>query len=80
MKPVRRLMKRLSELDVDTPPIARGSVRASGALRAALPPEPPDVDGLLRGDPVTMNDVLAALQTTKPSSDGNMAKYVTCII
>ena len=34
-----------------------------------------DVEGLLKADPVTSLDLTAALQSTKPSSDGNMIKY-----
>ena len=35
-----------------------------------------DVEGLLKADPVTSSDLATALQTTKPSSDGKMIKYV----
>ena len=35
-----------------------------------------DVEGLLKADPVTSSDLSTALQTTKPSSDGKMIKYV----
>ena len=34
-----------------------------------------DVEGMLKADPVTSSDLTAALQTTKPSSDGKMIKY-----
>ena len=34
-----------------------------------------DVEALLNADPVTLSDLTAALQTTKPSSDGKMIKY-----
>ena len=34
-----------------------------------------EVETLLRADPVSAADVLAALDATKPSSDGNMDKY-----
>ena len=35
----------------------------------------PDVQVLLSQDPVSMDDVAAALASTKPSSDGNVDKY-----
>jgi hypothetical protein len=34
-----------------------------------------DVEALLKADPVTLSDLTAALQTTKPSSDGKIIKY-----
>ena len=39
-----------------------------------------DVEALLKADPVTLSDLTAALQTTKPSSDGKMTKYDTLIL
>lgn len=36
-----------------------------------------DVEGLLKADPVTLSDLSTALQSTKPSSDGKMIKYVS---
>jgi hypothetical protein len=39
-----------------------------------------DVEALLKADPVTLSDLTAALQTTKPSSDGKMIKYDTLIL
>jgi len=39
------------------------------------PPRSADIESLLRADPVTQNDILAALRTTKPSSDGNFIRY-----
>jgi SpoVK/Ycf46/Vps4 family AAA+-type ATPase len=38
------------------------------------PPRSADIESLLRADPVTHNDILAALRTTKPSSDGNIVR------
>ena len=39
-----------------------------------------DVEALLKADPVTLSDLTAALQTTKPSSDGKMIKYDILIL
>jgi len=36
---------------------------------------PDEVDALLKSDPVTLDDMMAALASTKPSSDGKMSKY-----
>ena len=76
MKPVRRLMQQLQNIEL--PP-------------APLPPHPPntkkqslgigrkgeqfDINGMLKADPVTFEDIMSALQTTKSSSsDGDMMK------
>ena len=37
---------------------------------------PGDVEALLRADPVCKDDLAAALRTTKPSSDGNIIRYI----
>ncbi len=63
MKPVRRLMTRLQGVSLAAS--AAGS-RGMGA---------PDVQVLLSQDPVSMDDVAAALASTKPSSDGKVDKY-----
>ena len=44
-------------------------------LRQSPSVSPEEVDALLKSDPVTAEDMLAALATTRPSSDGNMNKY-----
>lgn len=79
MRPVRRLMTKLTELEKSTPapPPVNGYVRSNAAAYRALntKAEAIDIDSLLRSDPVSAADVLAALQTTKPSSDGKMDKY-----
>ena len=41
---------------------------------------PGDVEALLRADPVCKDDLAAALRTTKPSSDGNIIRYNSCIV
>ena len=52
------------------------SSHARGAWRPSHGTTQADVEALLRGDPVSALDMTAALETTKPSSDGSMAKYV----
>ena len=44
-------------------------------MRAPSLVGPEEVDSLLKGDPVSLDDVMAALESTRPSSDGNMNKY-----
>lgn len=98
MRPVRRIVDKLKQLDY--PGVGGGG---GGAAGVAIPEPPPrgggassggsssqhrlpratlssgnnqaDVENLLRADPVSFSDVLAALDSTKPSSDGNMSKY-----
>lgn len=97
MRPVRRIVDKLKQLDYpgvgggggsaipEPPPRGGGSSASSGGSssqhrlpRAALSTgnNQADVENLLRADPVSFADVLAALDSTKPSSDGNMGKYV----
>eukprot|EP00605_Chrysophyceae_sp_TOSAG23-4_P002948 GSChrysophyteH1.ASY1.ANO1.3247.1 assembled CDS len=83
MRPVRRLVQKLQELECPEPP--KGSQpskftrsNANGftsprSLQNGVSQE--EVDALLAEDPVANDDMLAALAGTKPSSDGNMAKY-----
>eukprot|EP01041_Mallomonas_annulata_P005654 gene5654-11405_t len=84
MRPVRRLMDKLQELDrvaaaAPPPPKGRNIVSVSAAAARtgmmAVPPEAPDAEALLKSDPVSSDDMLQALLTTKPSSDGKMDKY-----
>jgi len=89
MIPVRRLMQRLTLLDradaiPDPPPKASGGGNGNGnsgrpAPRggiAAHQVSAADVDALLKADPITNGDIIAALETTKPSSSGgSMEKY-----
>jgi katanin p60 ATPase-containing subunit A1 len=69
MKPVRRLMDKISTLST---PSAVGAgmpappQRGSGGL---------DAESMLSSDPVAAADMLGALESTKPSSDGNYERY-----
>lgn len=76
MRPVRRLMTKLIELEKAMPTPMPGHARSSAVGRIlSTKTDAIDVDSLLRSDPVTAADVLAALETTRPSSDGKMDKY-----
>ena len=102
MKPVRRIMEKLKNLDYHgvghsghgtaipepPPPHPRGGVGAGTGAGAGSQHRAPraahssnsntnqaDADNLLKADPVNFSDVLAALDSTKPSSDGNVSKY-----
>ena len=44
-------------------------------MRAPAMITPEEVDALLKSDPVSVEDIAAALETTRPSSDGTMGKY-----
>ena len=70
MKPVRRLMEQLKQLDESTmppppqPPESRSSkLHSRGGKNEGI-----DIGGMLKADPVTMMDVESALATTKSSS------------
>ena len=83
MMPVRRLMIKINAIDIESsliqepplPPSVKNGryLPKSTIISAAIPPV--DADALIKSDPVTMNDISLALQTTRPSSDGNMLKY-----
>jgi SpoVK/Ycf46/Vps4 family AAA+-type ATPase len=83
MRPVRRLMTKLDELSTSAG--GTGGIASAGnpsskvprsRVRIAQITEPAvNVEALLRGDPVTQEDLLTALGNTKRSSDGNMDKY-----
>jgi katanin p60 ATPase-containing subunit A1 len=81
MRPVRRLMAKLSEIALP-PPAAGGSGGArqqrgagGGGFRPAVTEPAVNVESLLRADPVSVDDIAQACTTTKKSSDGSMAKY-----
>ena len=76
MKPVRRLMDQLSKLDMSSippqPPTNQSSyngLRKSGTSDSSV-----DIQGMLRADPVTSDDIKAALETTKSSSIAGQSK------
>ena len=81
MRPVRRLVQRIRELDTNgapnslPEPAPTGKTSAVRApLAAALRGAAVDAESLLKADPVTQEDLRAALETTKSSSDGCMDK------
>jgi hypothetical protein len=88
MMPVRRLMTKILALDVTNgsppdPPLGKNVVSKGRTLPAKAAelagPSNEEVADLLKADPVTTIDIAAALETTKPSSDGKMDKYVIFI-
>ena len=91
MIPVRRLVHKLNHLSLPEP-VSRnnagggsGGGMGKGSGQHPFPMRPHymggsaqtvDVEALLKADPVSMQDLTAALLTTKSSSDGTMEKYV----
>ena len=89
MKPVRRLMIQLKESEsacsvpagpVPFPPgkykhISSTPVGGKLLVNATTMAASVDIDSLLRTDPVSLEDIMSALQSTRPSSDGIMSKY-----
>jgi SpoVK/Ycf46/Vps4 family AAA+-type ATPase len=75
MMPVRRLMAKLKALPTEP---SDGSSRrgpyAGSGVRSLV--SVPDVDALIKSDNVTNADILLALETTRPSFDGNIARCV----
>jgi hypothetical protein len=85
MRPVRRLMSKLQALPdhplpMPTPPVGVAPTNANnsnGAVKGVklLKQAADDVESLLKSDPVTIEDIIAAVAITKPSSDGKLLKY-----
>ena len=81
MRPVRRLVTKLSEISLPPPQQAQQgkqrSVSSSVSSRVVITEPAVNVESLLRSDPVSIDDVEQALLTTKRSSDGSMERYNT---
>lgn len=79
MRPVRRLMDKLNELEKNNQPEPSQGNNRSAAPRPWRPSPTishEEVDALLKSDAVSVEDLEAALETTKPSSrESNMNKY-----
>eukprot|EP01035_Chromulina_nebulosa_P019834 gene19834-25782_t len=86
MMPVRRLMIKINALDENKltieppqPPVTNKSLNTNRNIISKVSISSSsltiDPDTLIKSDPVTMDDILNALDTTRPSSDGNMMKY-----
>jgi katanin p60 ATPase-containing subunit A1 len=85
MMPVRRLVGKLSELEIANQADHTSSTQASRAKRGAVGTAAAyvhqqqqlevDVDALIRSDLVTREDMRSAMATTRPSSDGTAGRY-----
>ena len=91
MRPVRRLVLKLQEMEVPEPPkVPRGGVMEASSSRkrvthsdsmfsprGMVAVSQQEVDALLAQDPITESDFIAALAGTRPSSDGSLEdKYL----
>lgn len=72
MRPVRRLMVKLQETPQSAAPVHTNVNVVKGVKMLKQAAE--DVEALLRSDPVNLADLLAALETTKPSLEGNFER------
>lgn len=74
MKPVRRLMIKLSQLeDVNAVPLPPNPRNSRTSLRST---ESVDISSMLKSDPVTLDDIISALESTKSSSsNAEFSKY-----
>jgi katanin p60 ATPase-containing subunit A1 len=85
MMPVRRLMSKIIDLDQQYGSLssysqassAKSYSTASNRKTSSNPhaQQQVDVDSLIKSDPITSDDMRAALMTTRPSSEGNAARY-----
>jgi katanin p60 ATPase-containing subunit A1 len=82
MMPVRRLISRIDSVEQplpDPPNKTGGAKKASSSSgkvtgNVMINTTQIEIDNLLKNDPVTKEDILAALHSTKPSSDGKISK------
>lgn len=58
----------------------KGAGMAASVAAAAASASMQDIEALLRADPVSTEDITQALKTTKPSSDGKMARYAKRLV
>ena len=77
MRPVRRLMKKLSEISLPPPQHQNASKPKNSIFKGSISEPAVNVESLLRADLVSRDDMIESLRTTKRSSDGNMAKYLS---
>ena len=78
MKPVRRLMDQLSKLDMTSlpPQPPTGQTSYNGLRRSGTSESTVDIQAMLKADPVSIEDITTALETTKSSSiAGHSKKY-----
>jgi SpoVK/Ycf46/Vps4 family AAA+-type ATPase len=77
MKPVRRLMERLQSVDPQSLPSGKGNAKVAKSRYSVQVNEVGNnIDNMLKADPITLQDMTEALQTTKPSSDQTLqVKY-----
>jgi SpoVK/Ycf46/Vps4 family AAA+-type ATPase len=80
MKPVRRLMDRLQSAAPIPAAAGKGGGKSSRFVSLQQQQQANEVgssiDSMLRADPVTTQDMVEALQTTRPSSDQTLqARY-----
>ena len=70
MKPVRRLMDRLQSVETQSQVSSKGNAKVAKSRYSVQVNEVgSNIDNMLKADPITLQDMTEALQTTKPSSD-----------
>lgn len=75
MKPVRRLMEKLTLISLPPPQHgSAGRLKTNSSTRSVITEPAVNVESLLRSDPVSQEDINNALLSTKRSSDGNMER------
>lgn len=87
MMPVRRLIRKIDSLEQDPkipdPPSKGNTNKRPNPAPFNIPSKQSlinqEIDSLLKNDPVSMDDILTALTTTKSSSNGNIERYLLFI-
>lgn len=69
MKPVRRLMDRIQSTEAQNQPGIKGTKPPKSRYSMQVNEIGNNIEALLKADPITTQDMIEALQTTKPSSD-----------
>ena len=72
-------MIRLSQLNPSESVPAPPNPNPRHSRTSLRPAETLDITGMLKADPVSIEDILSALESTKPSSNAEFSRYVTKI-
>ena len=75
MMPVRRLIQKVQAIELEHSSMSSNKKNGRNGNSGVNIYGTVDADALIRSDPISMEDLLLAMNTTRPSSDGNIKQY-----